>query len=338
MALILAEGFESYTASAYIDIGTNRKWDAGSAASLFTSPVTGARNVRSASLTKSFTGHTRVVVGGAWVAGYNINGTLYDFRGDSGAISHCRLDREIGGGLSIVGPSGVVATTAPGFLTSGFYRYLEMDVVLDDIAGSIDLYADNDPTPLLSFAGDTRNGGSGGTIDQVRVTGPSFQQCDDIYILDGSGPAPFNAPLGQVRCYPLAPNGNGSSSQGVGSDGNSVDNYLLVDEAASAISTADYVGIFTDGNKDLYQYSNLALVGAVANVEIYSNAVKSESGPKSIRHRVRTGGLEFTGADQAMVNVNYVPHRDQFPSNPDTLAPWTPAEVNALEAGFEARP
>lgn len=338
MTLVLAEGFESYPSSAYVDIGTNRKWDAGAVITLQSSPKTGLRNARSVSLTKTFTGHARVVVGAAWFAGYNVSGTLYEFRGDAGAVLHCSLVRNVGGSISIVGPSGVLATSDPGVLTSAAYRYLEMDVTLDDVAGSVDLYLDNDPTPLLSFAGDTRNGGATGTLDQVRITGPSFQQCDDIYILTGAGSAPFNAPLGQVRIYPKAPNGNGSSSQGVGSDGNSVNNYQLLDEAASAINTSDYVGIFTDGNKDLYAYEDVALVGSIANVEVYSNAVKSESGPKSIRHRLRTAGLEFTGVDQPMTVVNFVSHRDQFPLNPNTLAPWTPAEVNAAEFGFEARP
>ena len=62
---------------------------------------------------------------------------------------------------------------------------------------------------------------------------------DDLYICDGTTVPgePVNDFLGDVRVDTLYPNGNGNSSQWVGQDANSTDNYLNVDDTLLPTTT-----------------------------------------------------------------------------------------------------
>ena len=263
---------------------------------------------------------------------------LIGFYADGNTTQHVNLIRNVGGTLSLRVGTTVVATSA-GVLIDSNWHYYELVATLSDTVGTIDLYIDSSGTPALTFSGDTKNGGTDTVFDTFRISGGSFQETDDIYLLTGGGSAPLNARIGEIRCYPLLPNGNGTTNQGLGSDGNSTDNYLLVDEPAKDLDVGDYVGITTDGQKDLYNFPSLTpTTGTILNVEVGGYVKKSDSGAKSIRYRVRTGGSEFTGADAALASAVFAPHHEQFFVNPNTGIPWTISEVNAMEAGFEARP
>lgn len=343
MTLILTEGFETYVASADLLLGVRPKWTTGSSVDLRSNtPRTGARHSRAHALHKRVDvadEHATMVVGFAMRAGYNVAGDLVRFLSDDGATLHGGLSRNVGGTADLfTGTSTVVATTPNPVFDSSVWQYYEVVFVLGDAGGSIDFYMNSDPTPVLSFSGDTKIGGTKTVLDKVIVIGPSFQEMDDIYILNGAGAAPLNDRIGEVKCFPLAPSGNGTTNQGVGSDGNSTDNYLLVDEPALSLNAGDYVDILTDGDKDLYAYGNLVpTTGSILNVEAVSQALKTDTGAKSLRHRVRSGGSEATGPDGALAQTR-LPVRDQFFLNPVTAADWTIAEVNAMEVGWEARP
>ena len=158
---------------------------------------------------------------------------------------------------------------------------------------------------------------------------------DDLYVCNGAGTS-NNDFLGDVAVYNLLPNGNGFYSQFVGSDADSTDNYLLVDEAGNPVTT-DYAGSPTDGNKDTYTFQDLPVSsGTVLGTQVGMYAAKSDTLAKSIRSVARLSGVDATGTDHTL-QTSYDIHDDIYETKPGGGA-WTIADVNNTEFGAEARP
>lgn len=156
---------------------------------------------------------------------------------------------------------------------------------------------------------------------------------DDIYVTDTVGAAPYNGRLGDIRVEAIVPTGNGSSNQGVGTDGDSVDNYLLVDEIPA--SSSDNVLISNPGERDLYVMSDPTLVGTVLAVQPHYHAAKTDAGAATLKSVVKVGANETVGAALGLgVTPGYV-SGPILTTAPDSTA-WTTAKVAAIELGFEA--
>lgn len=340
MTLILTDGFETYNSGTMTN-GPTSKWTTGSFDQFGTNAKSGVVAVRLLSASKRVDvadEHAKFIGGMAHMPGYNQDQQLMGFYSDNGATNHVNMMRRVGGAMSIRVGTTVVATT-PSSVIDGNWHYFEMVATLADSGGTINVYMDSNPTPILSYTGDTKNGGTKTVFDTFWVQGPQYQWTDDVYLANGAGPAPYNDRLGEVRIFPLRPNGNGAVNQAVGSDGDSVNNYLHIDENPYQASASDYNQILTDGEIDLYALADLPVTtGQIASVEVAHIAAKTDAGPKSIRSVVRTNGSNFGGTDSALATNSYTPHRNTWRTNPDTGLPWTIAEINALQAGWEARP
>ena len=155
---------------------------------------------------------------------------------------------------------------------------------------------------------------------------------DDVYVCDRLG-SEFNDYLGEVQVEGLFPNGNGTYSQFVGSDGNSVDNYLLVDEAP-AVET-DLVSSDVVGAKDTYQFANLLVAaGQILAVSPTAAISKTNAGESKMKIVERlANGTERKSVSFVATNLT------QFNEIPKTRDPegavWTVASVNAAEFGVE---
>lgn len=245
------------------------------------------------------------------------------------------------------GTSAVVLTSST-ILTAGTWYYVEIKmVVADSPSGSVQLRIDAGLTEDQTVSGiDTRAAGTP-IIDRIHVgstgnlaDGPTVTYIlDDLYILDdvdqsiAQPGSPANDDfLGDIRVQALFPAGNGAHSAWVGSDGNSVDNYQLVDEAAPAI--ADYVESNVVGDEDTYTYSDLsATAGTVYGVQVLPYAWKSDAGSRQVASVARVSGTEETGPDQTLSTTEqYLPDiRGADPSG----AQWTIASVNGAQFGVK---
>lgn len=156
----------------------------------------------------------------------------------------------------------------------------------------------------------------------------------DCVIGDGSGSPGSAFPL-SLEPHTLLPDGNGNASDMLGSDGNSTDNYLLVDEAPA--DTADYVGSATEGDQDTYTMDNLASTTETIHAviaEVYG--AKSDSGDKFMRPVIRTSSTDYVGTSLGLGETHAMQH-DVWDDNPNTTNPWTGSEVNSIEVGQEVR-
>jgi hypothetical protein len=284
-------------------------------------------------LYKSITASTKVIVG----SGLYINGGQYiQFFGDSGATAHISVVHntttrlmEIRRGAS----NGTLLATGTQQVFDATWNYFEVSCTISDTVGEVHVRLNGSTTDEVSYTGDTKNGGTATTIDTVRWEIGSASRIADVYILNDTGAAPNNNFLGDVVVRTLSPSGNGTYSQLVGSDSDSINNYLLVDE--HPFSSTDYVGSPTTGQKDSYAISDLpAGVTTVYGVQVSGQMFKSDATVAQSRLFIRSGGTDYGGSTRTLITspVNYY---EYYSTNPATGLAWTPSDVNNLESGME---
>lgn len=194
-----------------------------------------------------------------------------------------------------------------------------------------------DEVEIINFTGDTRNGGTNAWIDSMKFSLSNGIDgiFGDCYWLDTSGSAPYNDFMGDQVILTLLPNGNGATNQFTGSDGNSVDNYLLVDEAPW--NTSDYVANATAGQRDLYAFADCGIAGTVHGVQAFAYVQKTDSGARSCKIIERepvgptvqaSGTIALTAGAYATVQSGV------FLTDADGAA-WTVAKVDAMQVGVE---
>lgn len=256
--------------------------------------------------------------------------------------THVRLRRDafIRGWEVLKGDGSVLIAAIPNSYFPNSWHYIEFGAKIHDTTGWVELRQDG--ITVGRFDGDTRNGGTDALIDLVNfhldgATGHYY--LDDVYILNEQGSV-NNTWLGDTRCYPLYPNGNGTSSTPLsGSDGNSTDNYLLVDEAGLPVTT-DYVFSATPGDQDTYTFQDLPVtLGTIRGVEIRLHAAKDDTGTKQIRAITRRLSTDSFGPDHVLAAIPlYQTHHDLDELDPHAgPGLWTIDNVNATEWGVEVR-
>jgi hypothetical protein len=249
---------------------------------------------------------------------------------------HCDLRLTAGGFLQIT-RNGTVLGTGTSALSAGVYYYIEFKVTISDTVGVAGCRI-NGVSELALTSQDTRNGANA-TADTFRILGVTGIDAgttintDDFYACDGTGGGSDNDYLGDVRVEAIFPSGNGNSSQFLGSDSNSTDNYLLVDEATPNDDT-DYVESSTVGDKDTYAYGNLtATSGTVYGVIPMPYARKTDAGVRSIVSVARLSSTEVDSS-AATLSTSYAYLPDIRTTKPGGGS-WTVSDVNSAEFGVK---
>lgn len=214
------------------------------------------------------------------------------------------------------------------------WYYMELKVTLSDTVGVVQFRVDGVMRYSTSNF-DTKNAGTKTVLDGVLFSAgssPGTMVYDDLYICNGSG-STNNDFLGPIAIETKVPDGNGNSSQFVGSDADSVDNYLLVDEAAP--NTSDYVESATVGNKDTYSFADLTrTTGNVLAVQPTMYAQKSDAGTRTARLIARSGGNEGL-SDVKNLSVGWAAHSYPYDQDPNGNINWTISSANAAEFGYQ---
>lgn len=275
-------------------------------------------------------------VGVKWSASHTgaSNGSIM-FRTNTGATEQCRLHVSGTNFLELKSSGGTVLATSVIPFVIGAWHYLEVKLTVADSGGIFICKVDG--VEHINFTGDTKSGGAvPTTIDQLYFQVPTSgnaTEIDDLVIMDATGSAPYNDFIGERMVKGKRPAGNGVSSDLLGSDGDSTDNYLLVDD--DPVNTTDYVASSTSGDKDFYALSASTGLASVDAVQATAYAVKSDSGTKSIKTILRSaGGTEDASADLAL-STTWVSLYGAFAPLDPTGAAWTPSNVNSIQAGVE---
>lgn len=259
---------------------------------------------------------------------------VIQLKSDNGATLHVYLQTTTDRRLQVRrGDGTLLAETAAAIWALSTWFYVELKATLHDSTGSI--YVQKDGVQILSATGiDTKNGGTKTVFDSFRISGYRVSM-DDIYACNAAGSV-HNTFLGDCSVQTLLPSGDGNYSQWVGSDGNSVNNSLLVDEPT--LNTTDYVESGTSGNKDSYAFADLSgTPSAVLGVATRMYAAKSDSGTQLARQIVRLSGTDYAEAADTALSTGYKSYGRLMELNPATSAAWSVSEVNGAEFGIEAR-
>lgn len=340
MALRFMDSFDHYATA---DI--TMKWNAATASTVTISSGNGRRSggcMRFSSLSaatsqKTLTALASYVVGFAFKTNLLMNGVDI-YQAKDGSTIHLSLRMNNTGTISVMrgGAAGTVLGTSSTALSTGTYYYMEFKFTINDSTGSF-TFRINGGSEATGSSVDTRNGGNA-TVDNFTFglhagSGGATMDVDDLYILDTTGSA-NNDLLGDVRVDCYLPSGNGNSSQLVGSDSNSTDNYLLVDESSQNGDT-DYVQSATVNNKDTYAFADMSHTPAsIFGTQLNMIAKKDDSGTRSICSVTRSGGTDYDGTTQAL-GTTYVDYSDLREVDPATSAAWTRTNLNNAEFGVK---
>lgn len=128
----------------------------------------------------------------------------------------------------------------------------------------------------------------------------------------------------------LFPNGNGATSGLQGSDGNSVNNYQLVDD--NEITTDGVIGT-SAGIYDTYQFANLPADAFQVNfLEACFYSRKDGSGVNNQRSILRFNSTDIPSHKQPTGN-SYTWNKFPYQRNVGNDSKWEPTDVNDIELG-----
>ncbi len=233
--------------------------------------------------------------------------------------------------------NGTTLATGTAALSTGVTYYIEFKVTINNSAGAYEVRVDGSNTNHPSGSGADTQNTANASANQVRLGnnlaagGTVNIDYDDFYICDGTGGS-GNDFLGDRRADAYFPIGNGNSSQLTGSDGNSTDNYLLVDESSQDGDTS-YVQSSTSGQKDTYDFPAMSHTPTDINgIQINNWAKKDDSGARSICSVIRSGGSDTDGASQAL-GTSYADYAQLSITDPNTAVAWTKTGFGSAEYG-----
>lgn len=255
------------------------------------------------------------------------------FHGDTGATDHITLNWDAAGRIQVrrgTGSGAIIATSTHTPVISGSWVHIGWEVTIADAGGIVNVWLNG--VQVITFTGDTKNAGTSTNIDAISVPAGLNVFSDDLYWNDNLGGVQ-NTFLGDLSVKEVRGNGNGASSQWVGSDGNSTDNYLLTDEVP--LNTTDYVASSTAADRDLYAVADLTITGSVLAVQVHAYAQKTDAGARSLKTLQRSSGGTVVASSALPLTTTYgVLSGTLRTTDPDGAA-WTVATVNSCQYGIE---
>lgn len=215
------------------------------------------------------------------------------------------------------------------------WMHIGVDVKIDGAAGWVQVYRDGNL--IINFSGDTNDGGAnfnrlywGSSTGSVWTT----TMVDDCYWDNTAGEGAGAAPP-DLRFQYILPNGDGNYSNWTGSDGNSVNNSLLVDELPP--SSTDYVSVTTQPVTDSYALADYTPTpgATVAAVIPTAMALKDLAGTTlKLALGTRLSATDVVGTAQALT-TGYLRYWERQTTKPGGGA-WTESDVDSAEVVIQS--
>lgn len=222
----------------------------------------------------------------------------------------------------------VIVSTAIGSINPGIWTYVEV------------MFAGwgSNKTVTIQLGGITQSTGAGDTSPAQNI--PAYFEfdsgagaIDDLYVFDTSGTA-CNTFAGQSRVDTRFPVANGRVNnfapvnQTVGGSYTCVDDEVPDDDQTYTFDN-------TPGDTDTYRMGTPSpLPSSVVAVQV-SAAIRSDGvTPISVKIGVGNGSAEDYGAPQTPT-TSYTYLNEPLSTNPLTGQPWTPSDLNNLQAAFQ---
>lgn len=234
---------------------------------------------------------------------------------------------------------GVTRAYVPPFALSATWNLIECYHKIDATVGRVIVKVEG--VVIADFTGNTRNGSD--TIQSIYFEGGTVSNVsyfDDMALndTDNSDGAGDTSWCGDGHFIALTPNGNGDTNQWAGSDGNSTDNYLLVDETPKNDDT-DYVEDATAGHQDMYNVGDWDESGNKVVLRVWAEARGRDTVAVGgqIKVGVKTNGSVYLSDALSLLTTYALAQKGtQYTVNPQTGLPWTNTEMDAVQFVVEA--
>lgn len=275
-----------------------------------------------------------------WIYGTATNGTwIYLLQHDTAFVA-LHVDLSTTTSLYTVyigsGTSTALGTFPMNVITTNVWALVEFYFKRDASIGRFVLKIDS--VVVFDYTGNTISGTVPAPTGMQIGAGPTSYAIDDICVNDISGSVD-NSWLGNQVIVRLYPNADGALSQWMGSDGNQVNNYQLVDEIPFNSDT-DYVSADNAGLIDEYDLYNPTTISATATISgVMATATAKRGNPNTVASLdvgVLSGATEDFATSQALT-TSYKGYAGNFLSlNPDTGLAWTPSDLDALQVAIRS--
>jgi ABC-type amino acid transport system permease subunit len=352
MALLWCDGFDHYGTSTtkmldgvYAEIG-------GDVSISTTNPRTGANHIRIGGGGSQAQSFLRRVLGGAkttvgmgaafYLLALPTGNNCQRIFGYNDATNVLQLALVIQSTGTIEAWRGTPGTgtslgvTASPVVVANAYQHIEAVVFFSQTVGTVEVRVNG--VTVLSISGvDTCNTALT-ECSQVFIGGAAIgtqtnqtTYIDDVFCYDNTS-SYNNTFIGDRRVLTLFPDANTATADwtAVGA----ASGYLCIDEAAPNDDT-DYITAATVGLVSQFGLQNLpsgiSVVNAVVMVE---RARKTEAGTANTKVSIVSGASNTAGADKPLTEV-YTYRQDVFQTDPASAAPFTPANVDALQFKVE---
>jgi len=261
--------------------------------------------------------------------------SMVRFYGDG--VSGAYLSIKNDGALQMAGSAPVIDSGANVLAINTWY-YIEVKIIKSNSSSAGDVIVMVDGVEWINCgAGLDFLSGANNWTDMICFRGysGSTRYFDDIYICDENGSSPTNTFLGHVTIATLYPDGNGNTNDFTGSDADSTDNYLHVDELTDDDDTS-YVESNTPTDLDLYTFDDMPESSdPIFGVQVSSYVKKDSAGPRLGKHVTRVNGSNYEGASFGANATDYLFADTIWELNPDDSAAWENADIDAAEFGLK---
>lgn len=209
--------------------------------------------------------------------------------------------------------------------SAGVYYFFEMFV--NGSTGAFEVRAPNETiTGNLGISGQTVDSVVMGKTNTA-AGAPTQRYYDDIYCNDDG------TFFGDCAADYRFPTSDGTAQDWTPASG--VDGYAMIDNVP--VNGAEYVEATTAADASDFGFSAMGVTAyQVHAVMLAVNWLRTGATAETARTRVNVGGTSYNGAAETVPQTTAEWVRQYWTNNPDTAAPWTPAEVQStFDAGLE---
>ncbi len=359
MALLLAEGFDSYGYNTD-GLGTQNwlidsRWLRTSTASMVnasdgraSSGCAALTSFNAASLTTysilvSFGGSYSTVVTSF---GYKVQTTgtcpttsfpilLFQKGSDSSTDQQFVITRTSADALEIRDHSGgsVLASSSDGVVSVGTYQYWEIKAYCHDTNGYVVIKIDG--TEVINATGINTQYSGTGAFNYLHFRNYNNDSnrdtfIDDFILMDNSGTS-FNDFQGDLAIVGHLPDTDGTDSDWTSTQAN---HYDSIDVIGSGWDT-DYIESSTEGHQDSYTITPGGTYPSILALEVAAHGINPGGGTAKIKPYAKIDSVDYYGDELTMPagsdsKVSYI-----WETNPATGTLWSKTVVQNSEFGFE---
>ena len=240
-------------------------------------------------------------------------------------IGNLQLTRTTLGTIDVKRLNTVVTSTAAVW-TTNVWHYLEFDWYIADSGGVYRVRFDG--VQICNYSGDTLSNSPGGferLVISTTVNGGAWLEVDDLWYADSQSDL-----LGDMKVGTLVPADNGNLLQWQGSDGDFVNNYVLLNDA----SNGTYVYSMTATATDTYTMPDLpAGASTIAAVIACTSARKTGTGAPVLKVAQRNSGGTLGYSPAIPLGTDFEIKGTTLVAQPAGGA-WSVAALNDSEFGI----